>query len=91
MEQLEKQVTFGFGNRKNNASTNRPWKKQDKTMNWDGVTSIPEPGDFVASCFASSLLQPLLRNDLNASERFTEQWHCAAVMLHEFAVRPMPS
>jgi hypothetical protein len=86
LAEIGSQIMFGFGNGANVSSTNRPVKKGGEVEQWEGVTAMNDPGDWVSTAYATDLLQPLLRNDLSPSERFCEQWNCASVMLHEFGV-----
>jgi hypothetical protein len=86
MADMEKQIMFGFGNGQHVSFTNRPGKNGE-VVQWEGVTPMNDPGDWISTVYAKDLVQPLLRNDLSASERFAEQWNCASVILHEFGVR----
>jgi hypothetical protein len=88
LQQLEKQVRFGFGSRQNERKTNKPYGENDTLTLWEAATFMADIINSIGLCLSIQIFQPLLRNDLSFSEIFAERFHCVDVILHELAVSP---
>lgn len=103
---LEQRFTLSFADP--NSDLNPKIKQtegeaDDELMTWEGITWLDyrQVGGYIVGdikvnlSLGVSAYQPLLRNDLSASERFIAQFCCATTIMHELMVgvpsRTVPS
>ncbi|KAF4635589.1 hypothetical protein G7Y89_g2498 [Cudoniella acicularis] len=97
---LTNKAVFGIGDGGCNPHTREPMSVLPG-KNWAGVTQgyyqshtyhlgmvndVPVPTLAIDVQLSRQILQQLLRNDLNPSERLAEQWNIASVLVHEIMV-----
>ncbi|CZR51059.1 uncharacterized protein PAC_00934 [Phialocephala subalpina] len=71
--------SHGFGHHTKELYTGQP----SNSMAWSGVT-FPHRNGSIKISLSTDRYQPLLRNDLSASERYAHEVYNAKVLVHEF-------